>query len=164
MVGGVEERKTRGCVMRIPSTNPSPIVSVQIGQRRPHCRPPWPVIPHKRTHEGGSVLRRRNENLDPNGLENRRIGLVSLRLSSWCRRRDLNPHGLRHTPLKRACLPFHHFGPSRKLKQAARIVLASQRSLTDLKRPPRALLHLGFAGDLFEQPATQRLKQDAMVP
>jgi hypothetical protein len=22
----------------------------------------------------------------------------------------LNPHGLRHTPLKRACLPFHHFG------------------------------------------------------
>lgn len=28
----------------------------------------------------------------------------------WCRRRDLNPHGLRHTPLKRACLPFHHFG------------------------------------------------------
>src|SRR5215210_173151 len=29
---------------------------------------------------------------------------------SWCRRRDLNPHGLRHTPLKRACLPFHHFG------------------------------------------------------
>jgi|SoiMethySBSTD1v2_1073268.scaffolds.fasta_scaffold1529465_1 hypothetical protein len=30
--------------------------------------------------------------------------------SIWCRRRDLNPHGLRHTPLKRACLPFHHFG------------------------------------------------------
>jgi hypothetical protein len=30
--------------------------------------------------------------------------------STWCRRRDLNPHGLRHTPLKRACLPFHHFG------------------------------------------------------
>ena len=21
---------------------------------------------------------------------------------------DLNPHGLRHTPLKRTCLPFHH--------------------------------------------------------
>ncbi len=32
------------------------------------------------------------------------------RALSWCRRRDLNPHGLRHTPLKRACLPFHHFG------------------------------------------------------
>src|SRR2546426_8620323 len=28
----------------------------------------------------------------------------------WCRRRDLNPHGFPHTPLKRACLPFHHFG------------------------------------------------------
>jgi hypothetical protein len=25
--------------------------------------------------------------------------------SLWCRRRDLNPHGLPHTPLKRACLP-----------------------------------------------------------
>ena len=24
---------------------------------------------------------------------------------SWCRRRDSNPHGLLHTPLKRACLP-----------------------------------------------------------
>ena len=33
-----------------------------------------------------------------------------LPLRVWCRRRDLNPHGLRHTPLKRACLPFHHFG------------------------------------------------------
>src|SRR5712691_8512156 len=29
---------------------------------------------------------------------------------NWCRRRDLNPHGFPHTPLKRACLPFHHFG------------------------------------------------------
>ena len=27
-----------------------------------------------------------------------------------CRRRDLNPHGLLHTHLKRTCLPFHHFG------------------------------------------------------
>jgi hypothetical protein len=33
----------------------------------------------------------------------------------WCRRRDLNPHGLRHTPLKRACLPFHHFGTWQEL-------------------------------------------------
>ncbi len=31
-------------------------------------------------------------------------------IDRWCRRRDLNPHGFRHTPLKRACLPFHHFG------------------------------------------------------
>ena len=28
----------------------------------------------------------------------------------WCRRRDSNPHGFPHTPLKRACLPFHHSG------------------------------------------------------
>ena len=35
----------------------------------------------------------------------------------WCRRRDLNPHGLRHTPLKRACLPFHHFGTPQELEK-----------------------------------------------
>ncbi len=28
--------------------------------------------------------------------------------SQWCAGRDLNPHGLLHTPLKRMCLPFHH--------------------------------------------------------
>ena len=37
----------------------------------------------------------------------------------WCRRRDLNPHGLRHTPLKRACLPFHHFGKKRVVRRNA---------------------------------------------
>lgn len=42
---------------------------------------------------------------------------------NWCRRRDLNPHGLRHTPLKRACLPFHHFGPSGTLKMPFNFVL-----------------------------------------
>ncbi len=25
---------------------------------------------------------------------------------TWCRRRDSNPHGFPHTPLKRACLPI----------------------------------------------------------
>ncbi len=39
-----------------------------------------------------------------------------IRIFIWCRRRDLNPHGLRHTPLKRACLPFHHFGTRQDLK------------------------------------------------
>ena len=29
--------------------------------------------------------------------------------ASWkCSGGDLNPHALRHTPLKRTCLPFHH--------------------------------------------------------
>jgi hypothetical protein len=37
-------------------------------------------------------------------------GILDIQGKHWCRRRDLNPHGLRHTPLKRACLPFHHFG------------------------------------------------------
>lgn len=26
----------------------------------------------------------------------------------WCSGGDLNPHALRHAPLKRTCLPFHH--------------------------------------------------------
>ncbi len=30
---------------------------------------------------------------------------LPLMLKKWCRRRDSNPHGLLHTPLKRACLP-----------------------------------------------------------
>lgn len=28
----------------------------------------------------------------------------------WCPERDLNPHTLRHTRLRRTCLPFHHLG------------------------------------------------------
>src|SRR3989338_709308 len=35
--------------------------------------------------------------------------------STWCRRRELNPHGFPHTPLKRACLQFHHFGTTERL-------------------------------------------------
>lgn len=33
--------------------------------------------------------------------------------STWCSRGDLNPHTVRHTHLKRTCLPFHH--PSKYL-------------------------------------------------
>lgn len=31
--------------------------------------------------------------------------LQRLRYLSWCRRRDLNPHPVKDTPLKRTCLP-----------------------------------------------------------
>ena len=34
--------------------------------------------------------------------------LFLLKLVKWCDRRDLNPHTVRHEPLKPACLPFHH--------------------------------------------------------
>ena len=44
----------------------------------------------------------------------------------WCRRRDLNPHGLRHTPLKRACLPFHHFG--NRIREASFVSLPKKRA------------------------------------
>src|ERR1700743_315446 len=33
---------------------------------------------------------------------------LKLRGDQWCSGGDLNPHALRHTPLKRTCLPFHH--------------------------------------------------------
>jgi hypothetical protein len=32
--------------------------------------------------------------------------LLILKGQKWCRRRDSNPHGFPHTPLKRACLPI----------------------------------------------------------
>src|SRR5262249_35605242 len=31
---------------------------------------------------------------------------LDFRDQEWCRRRDSNPHGFPHTPLKRACLPI----------------------------------------------------------
>ena len=36
----------------------------------------------------------------------------SLSESSWCRRRDLNPHGFPHHPLKMACLPVPPLRPA----------------------------------------------------
>ena len=38
-------------------------------------------------------------------VHHNREGQLLFRTENWCRRRDLNPHGLPHTPLKRACLP-----------------------------------------------------------
>jgi hypothetical protein len=77
---------------------------------RPDCGPPQLIAPRRfmvGSQLGGrQVLWNKNRILGPNGPETRR----SVERKSWCRRRDLNPHGLRHTPLKRACLPFHHFG------------------------------------------------------
>ena len=68
---------------------------------------------------GGKICRAR-EKLTAPTLSERVVSMPGQTLSVpadwyaskklWCRRRDLNPHGLRHTPLKRACLPFHHFG------------------------------------------------------
>jgi hypothetical protein len=54
------------------------------------------------------------ESLDPNGPGKPLLEVGLELLGIWCRRRDLNPHGFRHTPLKRACLPFHHFGPKKE--------------------------------------------------
>ena len=67
-------------------------VSVQIGLQKPHKRRPSLVVLNR---------------------GQKRECLI------WCRRRDLNPHGFRHTPLKRACLPFHHFGD--RIREASRV-------------------------------------------
>lgn len=64
-----------------------------------------------------------------------RAGLI------WCRRRDLNPHGLRHTPLKRACLPFHHFGTWQELAPH-NCVLASLKPSTYRREPLGCRNHL----------------------
>src|SRR6187549_3345579 len=37
-----------------------------------------------------------------------------------CSGGDLNPHALRHTPLKRTCLPFHHPSERRKFNEERR--------------------------------------------
>ena len=65
----------------------------------------------------------------------------------WCRRRDLNPHGLRHTPLKRACLPFHHFGTQQKLENPRNCVLASLKPSTY----PTVRLGLSLATALLQE-------------
>ena len=55
-------------------------------------------------------------------------------VSRWCRRRDLNPHGFPHHPLKMACLPvppLRHNGSAR------------DRAVTGGAAPPRALFLWG---------------------
>ena len=85
----------------------------------------WVMIRKKYGQRISSVDTDRNREgeADPKiGKENKgwvwKKGLRQERFSKhkWCRRRDLNPHGFPHTPLKRACLPFHHFGTDRDLE------------------------------------------------
>ncbi len=46
-----------------------------------------------------------------------------------CRRRDLNPHGSLHTPLKRARLPFRHYDTIKKSIQFSSFILTLKRFL-----------------------------------
>ena len=57
-----------------------------------------------------SAHSRLNPNRTPFGGVLRPLHNTFIILHKKCRRRDLNPHGLLHTHLKRTCLPFHHFG------------------------------------------------------
>ena len=73
----------------------------------------------------------------------------------WCRRRDLNPHGLRHTPLKRACLPFHHFGTQQELEKPPQLRSRIAQTLNVLSSTSRDFARCGLVARLFEAPATQ---------
>ncbi|MEY4526837.1 MAG: hypothetical protein RL768_556 [Nitrospirota bacterium] len=73
----------------------------------------------------------------------------------WCRRRDLNPHGLRHTPLKRACLPFHHFGYRQELEKLPQLRSRIAHPLNVLNSTPRAFARCGLVAGLFEAPASR---------
>src|SRR5262249_39058832 len=50
------------------------------------------------------------------------------RRKEWCRRGDSNPHGLPHTPLKRARLPIPPLRPSKRRVCAAPPSLSMQRA------------------------------------
>lgn len=71
----------------------------------------------------------------------------------WCRRRDLNPHGLRHTPLKRACLPFHHFGYRQELEKLPQLRSRIAQTLNVLSSTLRDVARCGLVAGIFEAPA-----------
>ena len=81
----------------------------------------------------------------------------------WCRRRDLNPHGLRHTPLKRACLPFHHFGTQQELETSPQLRSRVAQPLNVLSSTPRAFACCGLVAGMFEAPATRDPATDCRV-
>ena len=85
------------------------------------------------------------------------------RIYIWCRRRDLNPHGLRHTPLKRACLPFHHFGTQQELEKLPQLRSRITQTLNVLSGTPRAFARCGLVARLFEAPATEDVQIDCHV-
>jgi hypothetical protein len=108
----------------------------------PHRGPPLLVGPRRcfaRSQLGGSsVLWNGNRSLDRNGPETRK----SAGRKIWCRRRDLNPHGLRHTPLKRACLPFHHFGTWQELEKPPQLRTRVAQPSTYRREPLGCRNHL----------------------
>src|SRR3990170_46868 len=72
---------------------------------------------------------------------------------AWCRRGDLNPHGLPHTPLKRACLPVPPLRPNPR--NGVQLFAASARGSAPALRLPRGG---EGSGGLYpnEPPACQR--------
>src|SRR3954465_9142052 len=92
-------------------------------------------------------------------------GLVSSRGSKEkCSEGDLNPHALRHAPLKRTCLPFHHpsFLGSEGGKGIATFLAEARVSLPKLKNCQRnscaPFAGWPFARQILKMPAPMNLR------
>jgi HAD superfamily hydrolase (TIGR01490 family) len=75
----------------------------------------------------------------------------------------LNPHGLRHTPLKRACLPFHHFGTPQELEKPPQLRARVAQTLNVLSSTPRDSARWGLVTGVFEAPVTWDTETDCHV-
>lgn len=142
-----EEMENRRCATSGSVTNPSPVLLEPIRKKEPHCCPSTPVILDGRNQEGTGMNERFRSALPTQPRP--RAQCISPRLR-WCRRRDLNPHGLRHTPLKRACLPFHHFGTLQELEKPPQLRFRITQTLNVLSSTPRAFARYGLVAGLLK--------------
>ena len=78
-------------------------------RREGSCRPygvvPWAGAGNSANGGGRGSACERVRTPDARGRSELAKVLI-LNVQKWCRRRDSNPHGFPHTPLKRACLPI----------------------------------------------------------
>jgi len=71
-----------------------------------------------------------------------------------CSGGDLNPHALRHTPLKRTCLPFHHPSDAEERnlyhgRSSSQVFLREQTGWrASLTNPERSLSDAGYDGGI----------------
>ena len=78
----------------------------------------------------------------------------------WCRRRDSNPHGFPHTPLKRACLPvppLRRLGACRRIPSLRGEGDADRCKAAGAKKPEAYSLE--YVEDFFE-PRTKQMTSD----
>jgi hypothetical protein len=75
------------------------------------------------------------------------IGAPRKLLRSWCRRRDLNPHGGEpHRILSPARLPFHHSGTRDNINNQAAIGIQEDRCIRSIGRAPISIAEYTSCG------------------